>query len=49
VADANGLVSGLIWPGPPAVFLDAAARREFHLLTHEELLLELQGILIVTP
>ena len=37
VADTNVLVSGLLWPGPPAHFLDAAVRREFHLLTSEEL------------
>jgi hypothetical protein len=35
------LVSGLIWPGPPATFLDAALRRGFHLLTSEKLLIEL--------
>jgi putative PIN family toxin of toxin-antitoxin system len=45
VADTNVVVSGLIWPGAPAIFLDAAARREFHLLTSEELLLELQDVL----
>ena len=42
VADTNVLVSGLLWPGPPAQFLDAALRREFHLLTSEELLAELE-------
>jgi putative PIN family toxin of toxin-antitoxin system len=45
VADTNVLVSGLIWPGPPAIFLDAATRRAFHLLTSEELLAELEGVL----
>ena len=45
VADTNVLVSGLIWPGPPASFLDAASRRQFHLLTSEELLAELEGVL----
>jgi predicted nucleic acid-binding protein len=39
------LVSGLIWPGPPAILLDAALRREFHLLTSEELLAELEEVL----
>jgi uncharacterized protein len=45
VADTNVLVSGLIWPGPPATFLDAALRRIFHLLTSEELLAELEEVL----
>jgi putative PIN family toxin of toxin-antitoxin system len=45
VADTNVLVSGLIWPGPPAAFLDAALRRVFHLLTSEELLAELEEVL----
>jgi putative PIN family toxin of toxin-antitoxin system len=45
VADTNVLVSGLIWPGPPATFLDAAWRRVFHLLTSEELLAELEEVL----
>ena len=45
VADTNVLVSGLLWPGPPAHFLDAAVRREFHLLTSEELLAELEDVL----
>ena len=45
VADTNVLVSGLIWPGPPASFLDAASRRAFHLLTSEELLTELEEVL----
>jgi len=45
VADTNVLVSGLIWSGPPASFLDAASRRAFHLLTSEELLAELEGVL----
>jgi uncharacterized protein len=45
VADTNVLVSGLIWPGPPASFLDAASRRHFHLLTSEDLLAELEGVL----
>jgi len=44
-ADTNVLVSGLIWPGPPATFLDAALRRSFHLLTSEELLAELEEVL----
>jgi putative PIN family toxin of toxin-antitoxin system len=39
------LVSGLIWAGPPASFLDAALRRAFHLLTSEELLAELEEVL----
>jgi putative PIN family toxin of toxin-antitoxin system len=39
------LVSGLIWAGPPAIFLDAALRRTFHLLTSQELLAELEGVL----
>ena len=45
VADTNVLVSGLIWPGPPATFQDAALRRLFHLLTSEELLAELAEVL----
>lgn len=45
VADTNVLVSGLLWPGLPAHFLDAALRREFHLLTSEELLAELEDVL----
>jgi putative PIN family toxin of toxin-antitoxin system len=45
VADTNVLVSGLIWPGPPATFLDAALRRVFHQLTSEELLAELEEVL----
>lgn len=45
VADTNVLVSGLIWFGPPASFLDAALRRQFHLLTSDELLAELEGVL----
>jgi uncharacterized protein len=45
VADTNVLVSGLIWPGPSAALLDAASRREFHLLTSEELLAELEEVL----
>jgi putative PIN family toxin of toxin-antitoxin system len=39
------LVSGLIWPGPPASLLDAALRRAFHLLTSEELLAESEEVL----
>jgi putative PIN family toxin of toxin-antitoxin system len=39
------LVSGLLWPDLPAHFLDAALRREFHLLTSEELLAELEDVL----
>jgi uncharacterized protein len=45
VADTNVLVSGLIWPGPPATFLDAALRKSFHLLTSEGLLSELEEVL----
>ena len=45
VADTNVLVSGLLWPGLPAHFLDAALRREFHLLTSEELLAEMEDVL----
>jgi uncharacterized protein len=45
VADTNVLVSGLLWPGLPAHFLDAALRREFHLLTSEKLLAELEDVL----
>ncbi len=45
VADTNVLVSGLIWPGAPASFLDAATRRAFHLLTSDELLAELEEVL----
>ena len=45
VADTNVLVSGLLWPGLPAHFLDAALRREFPLLTSEELLAELEDVL----
>ena len=45
VADTNVLVSGLIWSGPPAIFLDSALRRDFHLLTSEELLAELEEVL----
>lgn len=45
VADTNILVSGLLWPGPPASFVDAAWQRAFHLLTSEELLAELELVL----
>jgi putative PIN family toxin of toxin-antitoxin system len=45
VVDTNVLVSGLLWPGPPATFLDAASRRVFHLLTSDELLAELEEVL----
>ncbi|MCL5097590.1 MAG: putative toxin-antitoxin system toxin component, PIN family [Candidatus Omnitrophica bacterium] len=38
-------MSGLIWPGPPASFLDAALQRVFHLLTSEEMLVELEKAL----
>jgi putative PIN family toxin of toxin-antitoxin system len=39
------LVSGLLWAGPPASFLDAASRRLFHLITSEEMLSELEDVL----
>jgi putative PIN family toxin of toxin-antitoxin system len=45
VADTNIIVSGLLWAGPPANFLDAAIRRVFHLLSSEELLSELEEVL----
>lgn len=45
VADTNILVSGLLWPGPPASFVDAAWQHAFHLLTSEELLTELHLVL----
>jgi len=45
VADTNILISGLLWPGAPASFLDAAWARSFHLLTSEELLAELEEVL----
>lgn len=45
VADTNVLVSGLLWPGPPASFLDAAWMRSFHLITSEDLLAELEEVL----
>lgn len=45
VADTNVLVSGLLWPGASASFLDAAARRLFHLLTSHDLMEELEEVL----
>lgn len=45
ILDTNVVVSGLLWPGPPASILDAAVRRVFHLLTSEELLAELEDVL----
>src|SRR5438477_3137240 len=38
-------MSGLIQSVPPAIFLDSALRRDFHLLTSEELLAELEEVL----
>jgi putative PIN family toxin of toxin-antitoxin system len=45
VVDTNVVISGLLWPGPPAAVLDAAARRAFNLLTTPELIEELRAVL----
>jgi putative PIN family toxin of toxin-antitoxin system len=45
VADTNVLISGLLWHGPPAFFLDQALDRTFSLFGTEELLDELTFVL----
>ncbi|MBI3985434.1 MAG: putative toxin-antitoxin system toxin component, PIN family [Lentisphaerae bacterium] len=45
VADTNIVISGLLWHGPPASFLDQALDRTFSLFGTEELLDELRVVL----
>lgn len=45
VADTNVLISGLLWYGTPAFFLDHAFDRTFSLFGTEELLDELTAVL----
>jgi len=40
VADTNTLISGSLWHGPPARFLEAAARGKVELVSSPELLAE---------
>lgn len=45
VADTNVIISGLLWYGPPASFLDQALERNFSLFGTAELLDELTVVL----